>query len=79
MKVLFIGGTGTISTACTRLAAARGIDLYLFNRGHRQVEIPAGVSVIKGDINADEDRQRIDPEKDATMDRIVTAYTHALV
>ena len=51
MKVLFIGGTGTISTACTRLAAARGIDLYLFNRGHRQVEIPAGVSVIKGDIN----------------------------
>ena len=31
MKVLFIGGTGTISTACTRLAAEQGIELYLFN------------------------------------------------
>ena len=27
MKVLFIGGTGTISSACTRLAIERGIDL----------------------------------------------------
>ncbi|MBT4500634.1 MAG: NAD-dependent dehydratase, partial [Gemmatimonadetes bacterium] len=45
MKVLFIGGTGTISTACTRLAAERGIELYLLNRGQRQVEIPNGVQV----------------------------------
>ena len=33
MKVLFIGGTGIISTACTRLAAERGIDVTLLNRG----------------------------------------------
>jgi nucleoside-diphosphate-sugar epimerase len=33
MKVLFIGGTGLISTASTRLAVDRGIDLYLLNRG----------------------------------------------
>jgi nucleoside-diphosphate-sugar epimerase len=33
MKVLFIGGTGLISTASTRLAIERGIDLYLLNRG----------------------------------------------
>jgi nucleoside-diphosphate-sugar epimerase len=33
MKVLFIGGTGLISTASTRLAVERGIDLYLLNRG----------------------------------------------
>jgi nucleoside-diphosphate-sugar epimerase len=51
MKVLFVGGTGTISTACTALAAARGIDLYLLNRGQRQVEVPAGVKVLTGDIN----------------------------
>ena len=50
MKVLFIGGTGTISTACTRLAAERGIELYLLNRGQRQVEISEGVSVLRGDI-----------------------------
>ena len=34
MKVLFIGGTGIISSACTELAISRqGIDLYLLNRG----------------------------------------------
>lgn len=33
MKLLFIGGTGTISTACSRLALDQGADLYLLNRG----------------------------------------------
>ena len=27
MKVLFIGGTGIISSACSQLALAKGIDL----------------------------------------------------
>ena len=40
MKVLFIGGTGTISTACTALTAERGIELFLLNRGQRQVDPP---------------------------------------
>ncbi|HSQ17838.1 MAG TPA: SDR family oxidoreductase [Anaerolineales bacterium] len=33
MKVLFIGGTGIISSACSDLAIERGIELYLLNRG----------------------------------------------
>jgi nucleoside-diphosphate-sugar epimerase len=33
MKVLFIGGTGVISSACTELALKKGIDLYHLNRG----------------------------------------------
>jgi nucleoside-diphosphate-sugar epimerase len=33
MKVLFVGGTGLISSACTRLAVERGVDLFLLNRG----------------------------------------------
>jgi len=33
MKVLFIGGTGTISKACAELAIARGYDVTLLNRG----------------------------------------------
>ncbi len=53
MKVLFIGGTGIISTACTKLAAERGIDLTILRRGHREADIPAGVRVITADI-ADE-------------------------
>ena len=43
MKILFVGGTGTISTACTSLAAERGIELLLLDRGRRQVDLPAGV------------------------------------
>jgi nucleoside-diphosphate-sugar epimerase len=49
MKVLFIGGTGIISSACSRLALEQGIELYHFNRGksHRKIE---GVININGDI-----------------------------
>jgi nucleoside-diphosphate-sugar epimerase len=50
MKVLFIGGTGIISTACTELAAERGIDLTLLRRGQRAVHIPAGVKTVQADI-----------------------------
>ena len=50
MKVLFIGGTGTISSACVELAVARGIDLTLLNRGNATRPIPANVPVLQGDI-----------------------------
>ena len=50
MKVLFIGGTGIISSACTRLAFERGIDLTLINRGESERSIPEGVQVIHADI-----------------------------
>jgi nucleoside-diphosphate-sugar epimerase len=53
MKVLFIGGTGIISIASTRLAAERGIELTLLRRGHREVEVAKGVRTIAADI-ADE-------------------------
>jgi nucleoside-diphosphate-sugar epimerase len=33
LKVLFLGGTGIISAACSRLAVDRGIELHLLNRG----------------------------------------------
>src|SRR4051794_29229641 len=50
VKVLFIGGTGIISSACVALAAARGIELVLLNRGNGTRAIPANVSVLQGDI-----------------------------
>lgn len=40
MKVLFIGGTGMISTSVSRLAVAEGIELYLLNRGNNKQDIP---------------------------------------
>ena len=33
LRVLFIGGSGIISSACSELAARRGIDLFALNRG----------------------------------------------
>jgi len=35
MKILFLGGTGIISTACTQLAVARGLHVTLLNRARR--------------------------------------------
>src|SRR6187402_248452 len=49
MKVLFIGGTGLISTASTRLATERGIDLFLLNRGNH-ADMPAGATSLVADI-----------------------------
>ena len=48
MKILFLGGTGVISTACTRLAVARGLDVTLLNRSSRD-GIP-GTRQITADI-----------------------------
>ncbi|GAA1526400.1 SDR family oxidoreductase [Dactylosporangium maewongense] len=51
MRVLFIGGSGIISSACTDLAVSRGIDLYVLNRGTSTTRpLPPGVTVLRGDI-----------------------------
>lgn len=51
MKILIIGGTGTISSAITRQLAASGHDLWLLNRGTRKDEVPASVHQIIADID----------------------------
>lgn len=54
MKALFIGGTGTISSAITRQLLEDGCELYLLNRGNRNDELPANVNLIQADINDEE-------------------------
>ncbi|MBQ5417010.1 MAG: NAD-dependent epimerase/dehydratase family protein [Bacteroidales bacterium] len=55
-KALFIGGTGTISTAITqRIASMPEWELYLINRGNRSRVIPPNVKLILADINDEED------------------------
>ena len=51
MKILIIGGTGTISSAITRQLADSGHDLWLLNRGTRKDEVPAGVRQVFADID----------------------------
>jgi nucleoside-diphosphate-sugar epimerase len=50
MKVLFIGGTGIISSACSTRAIEKGIDLYLLNRGSSIRPVPEGAKILTGDI-----------------------------
>ena len=55
MRALFIGGTGTISSAITRrLAKDPSWELWLINRGNRADTVPENVHQIVCDIN-DED------------------------
>lgn len=52
MKALFIGGTGTISSAITRLVSENSDwQLFLINRGNRINEVPEGVTNLTVDIN----------------------------
>lgn len=76
MKVLFIGGTGIISTACTALALERGYDLTLLTRGKHDAKIPPGAKVLTGDVNSPEVAAKLSHEKfDAVVDWI--AFTPA--
>ncbi|MCX6019631.1 MAG: SDR family oxidoreductase [Chloroflexi bacterium] len=53
-KILFIGGTGLISSACAELALARGHELHLLVRGRSdRYSVPAGARVLQGDLRAD--------------------------
>ena len=50
MKVLFIGGTGQISSAIVRkLSKKKDYEVWLLNRGNR--EVPEGVHQITADVN----------------------------
>ncbi|MCJ7691111.1 MAG: SDR family oxidoreductase [Clostridiaceae bacterium] len=51
MKALLIGGTGTISTAISKLAIEKNWELYLLNRGNKMDRVPEGARVITADIN----------------------------
>ena len=54
MKALFIGGTGTISTAISTRLLEEGHELWLINRGTRNDVLPPGAHIIKADINDEE-------------------------
>lgn len=54
MKILFIGGTGLISTACSDLAINRGHDLTLLNRSQTmKTPLPANAHVLTADVHGD--------------------------
>ncbi len=68
-KALFIGGTGTISTAIVkRLAGDAAWEVWLLNRGNRKRVVPEGVHQIIADVNDEQDvAEKI---KDLTFDAV---------
>ena len=66
-EALFIGGTGTISMAITRLLSNReDWHLTVLNRGNRSSNLPDGVSVIELDIS--DEKKAMDVLKDKEYD-----------
>jgi nucleoside-diphosphate-sugar epimerase len=51
LRVLFIGGSGIISSACSSLAVERGLELYVLNRGRTADRpLPEQATVLQGDV-----------------------------
>lgn len=74
MKVLFIGGTGFISTAVSRQVVAKGHELYLLNRGQKGQGPPGSHSLVLDMTKLDEVRAALsDRQFDVVVDWI--AYT----
>jgi nucleoside-diphosphate-sugar epimerase len=70
LKVLFIGGTGVISSACARVAVKHGIDLFVLNRGRSTDRpLPPGVTTLRAD--AREPRSVRQEIKDLDFDAVV--------
>ena len=54
MKLLFIGGTGLLSSACSELAMKRGHELFLLNRSSSaKYPAPKDSTILQADIHAD--------------------------
>ncbi len=80
LRVLFIGGSGVISSACSRLAADSDIDLFVLNRGRNTTRpLPPGVTMLRGDIR--EPGSVRDEIKDLEFDAVAdwVAFTPAHV
>lgn len=60
MKVLFIGGTGNISTSCTRAAIEKGIEVVHLNRGtSADSELSSKVTTLRCDVKNREEMRRV--------------------
>ncbi len=54
MRILFIGGTGLISTAVSKLAIKEDYELYVLNRGNNNEVLSSKTKFLIGDMNNEE-------------------------
>ena len=80
MKVLFIGGSGLISTAVSELLMEEDFDLYLLNRGNNNSGLPKGIKYLIGDINKEKEVKELieDEHFDVIVDWIAFTKEHVM-
>jgi nucleoside-diphosphate-sugar epimerase len=79
LTVLFVGGSGIISSACAQLAVERGIELVVLNRGSTGTRrLPSGAIELRGDIRdaASVERALGDRTFDAVVDWVAFTPEH---
>jgi nucleoside-diphosphate-sugar epimerase len=78
LRVLFIGGTGIISSACAALAVDRGLDLTVLNRGTGRRGIPEGARTLTADVHDPGSLRQVlgDDEFDVVVDFIAFTPDH---
>ncbi|MCX7013807.1 MAG: NAD-dependent epimerase/dehydratase family protein [Candidatus Sumerlaeota bacterium] len=59
MRVLFVGGTGTISSGCLQPALDKGHEVFIFNRGQHKTDVPPAVVQIRGDARNKEEMAKL--------------------
>jgi nucleoside-diphosphate-sugar epimerase len=78
-KVLFIGGSGIISSACSWVAVEAGLDLFVLNRGvSASRPLPPEATVLRADVrDPDSVRKALDGrEFDAVVDWVAFTPEH---
>jgi nucleoside-diphosphate-sugar epimerase len=78
MKILFIGGTGCLSSACSQLAVESGFEMFHLNRGETNRKVSKTVQNIRTDIR---DKQSVinalgDLQFDVVVDWIAFTPEH---
>ena len=78
MRILFVGGTGIISSACSELSIARGHEVYLLCRGQSPRAIPQGATLLQADVRDPESAERAlgDLKFDVVADFIAFETSH---
>jgi nucleoside-diphosphate-sugar epimerase len=70
MKILFIGGTGVISTEITKRCAASGWDVTLLNRGQKNGRLPEGLNIKNVHLNIQDEPAVAEWLKDKYFDAV---------
>jgi nucleoside-diphosphate-sugar epimerase len=76
LRVLYLGGSGTISTSCVRLSVEAGMRVTVVNRGRNAQErpLPEGVESLRADLS--DDSQLADALGDRTFDAVVNFLSY---